>query len=316
MTKKALIRKISNVTDVALQHLEKSEAPRQDVPTTLALDDISVANQVFQWRLEDEDVLADTRFVHELVDALNAQDEPLEPFEPLLVVPIGKQFFLVDGHHRLDAYATFGWDRPIPVEVFPGNLDDAILEAWKRNAHNKLPMTVASRFEAAWKFVKAGKLTRPEITHLTNVRRSTLTTMRKVLAEFGKRAEVRPWSEARRLRRDQEGPIDDDWKQKAAREIALHLAKGPKQTTDPELLAMALAMAKDELPALLTTQWLGDVVENVLLEAAEGLGHPEVQKDIEGVFKALFPGQGTGFGQSLEANSRDADARPVDGGPL
>jgi len=150
---KKVIRKTSNVNDAALDRLEKIEPRREDTPSKLALSDIHVADKVFQWRLPDEDVLADTRFVQELVDALEVQEPPLQPFEPLLVVPIGQRFFLVDGHHRLDAYATFGWKEPVPVEVFPGNLQDAVLEAWKRNAHNKLTMTKASRFEAAWKLV-------------------------------------------------------------------------------------------------------------------------------------------------------------------
>jgi ParB-like chromosome segregation protein Spo0J len=299
---KALVRKKSNVSATYLERLEQSEPRREGAPSELALSDIQVAGKVFQWRLPDEDVLADTRFVQELVDALEVQEEPRSPFEPLLVLPIGQQFYLVDGHHRLDAYATFGWQGTVPVEVFPGNLQDAILEAWKRNAHNKLPMTKASRFEAAWKMVKAGKLSRAEITRRTSVRRSTLTNMRSVLAEFGKRASVRTWAEARRLRRDQDAPSGDDWKEAAAREIALQLAKGPKQTTDPELLAMALAMAKEGLPAQLTTEWLGEVVQDVLLKAAEDGGSPELQDDIDKVFKALFPGPSRGFGEDLEAS--------------
>src|SRR6516164_3917246 len=194
---KKLVRKTSNVSDAALERLEKSEPRREDTPTQLALSDIHVANDVFQWRLPDEDVLSDTRFVEELVDALEVQEPPLQPFEPLLVVPIDKRFFLVDGHHRLDAYATFGWEGSVPVEVFGGSLKDAVLEAWKRNAHNKLQMTKSSRFEAAWKMVKAGELSRPDITRFTSVRRSTLTNMRKVLAEFGEGARVREWAEAR-----------------------------------------------------------------------------------------------------------------------
>jgi hypothetical protein len=301
---KKLVRKVSNVSDAILERSEKSERRREDTPTQLALSDIHVANNVFQWRLPDEDMLADERFVQELVDALEVQEPPLQPFEPLLVVPIGQRFFLVDGHHRLDAYATFGWEGPVPVEVFPRDLQEAVLEAWKRNAHNKLAMTKASRFEAAWKLVKAGKLTRADITRLTSVRRSTLTNMRSVLAEFGKRASVRTWAEARRLRRDQEEGLGvDDWKQAAAREIALHLAKGPKQTTDPELLAMALMMAKEELPAQLTREWLGDVVEEVLLEVAEDQEQPELQEDIEKLFRAFFSGpRAMGYGESLEAD--------------
>ena len=179
--------------------------------------------------------MADERFVHELVDALDVQEEPLEALEALLVTPIGRSYFLVDGHHRLDAYLTFGWKGPVPVEVFGGDLDAATLEAWKRNAHNKLPMTTVSRFEAAWRLVKSDALTKREITRLTNVRRSTLTNMRSVLTDFGERAQVLPWTKARGLRRDDDAPVDDDWKDRAAHEIALHLAKGPKNITDPEL---------------------------------------------------------------------------------
>jgi hypothetical protein len=300
----SLVRKTSNVSKEALERLEKNKQRREDTPSQLALSDVHVADKVFQWRLPDEDVLADTLFVQDLVDALEAQEQPLQPFDTILVVPIGQQFFLVDGHHRLDAYATFGWKGPVPVEVFPGNLQDAILEAWKRNAHNKLPMTKASRYEAAWRLVKERKLTRRQITNLTNVKRSTLTNMRSVLEEFGKRAAVRPWAEARRLRRNQEPPSGDDWKQAAAREIALHLAKGPKQATDPELLAMALAMAKEELPAQLTAEWLGDIAQEVLLKAAEERGRSELQDDIDKLFTALFPGARRGFAEDHETRAQ------------
>ena len=103
---------------------------------------------------------------------------------------------------------------------------------------NKLPMTKASRFEAAWKFIKDGSYTRNEITRLTSVRRSTLTNMRGVLAEFGDRARVRPWADARRLGRDEERLDTDTWKEVTAREIARHMAKGPSQTVIPNSLAL------------------------------------------------------------------------------
>ncbi len=69
----ALVRKISNVSKATLERIERNEARREDTPTQLALTDIQVANKVFQWRLPDEDVLEDTRFVQDLVDALEAQ---------------------------------------------------------------------------------------------------------------------------------------------------------------------------------------------------------------------------------------------------
>ena len=134
MPSQATIRRTSKVTEQSLRRKEEREERRQDRPSELPLDDIAVADGVFQWRLREEEMLADERFVQELVDALEVQEEPLRPLEALLVTAIGDQFFLVDGHHRLDAYATFGWKDPVPVEFFEGNLHEAKQEAWSRNA--------------------------------------------------------------------------------------------------------------------------------------------------------------------------------------
>ena len=178
---KTQVRKKSNVSETYLELLEKAEPRRQGAPSELALSDIHVADTVFQWRLPDEDVLADTRFVQELVDALEVQEEPRGPFEPLLVVPIGQQFFLVDGHHRLDAYVTFGWEGTVPVEVFPGSLQDAIAEAWKRNAHNKLPNDQSVSFRGRLEDGEGRQALERRMTRHTSVRRSTLTNMRTSL---------------------------------------------------------------------------------------------------------------------------------------
>ena len=74
----------------------------------MRLAEIHVATPVFQWRLEDEDLLADERHVWDLVSALELKDPP-EPLDPILVTAIGQRFFVVDGHHRVDAYLTFGY---------------------------------------------------------------------------------------------------------------------------------------------------------------------------------------------------------------
>jgi hypothetical protein len=287
MPNQQLIRRTSEVTERALRRKEKYEERRQDRPTHLSLDDIAVADKVFQWRLADEEVLADERFVQELVDALEVQEEPLRPLEALLVTPIGEQFFVVDGHHRLDAYATFGWKTPVPVEVFEGNLHEAKLEAWRRNAHNKLPMTKASRFEAAWKLIKEGSFSRPEITRLTSVRRSTLTKMRGVLAEFGERARARPWADALRLGKDQERLDVETWKEARAREIARHMTKGPSQISDPELLALALRMVKTDLPASLVAEWPEEMCE-AILTAAEETGGQGLEDEAERLLSRLY----------------------------
>jgi hypothetical protein len=62
----SLVRKTSNVSKEALERLEKNEQRREDTPSQLALSDVHVADKVFQWRLPDEDVLADALFVQDL----------------------------------------------------------------------------------------------------------------------------------------------------------------------------------------------------------------------------------------------------------
>jgi len=69
--------------------------------------------------------------------------------------------------------------------------------------------------------------------------------------------------------------------------------------------------------AYITAEWLGGVVQDVLMEAVREAGRPEVQDDIEKVFKALYGGPSTGYGEALEANraapeepsSADQDSR-------
>jgi hypothetical protein len=121
--------------------------------------------------------------------------------------------------------------------------------------------------------------------------------MRNVLVEFGQRARVLPWKEARRLCRDEDFTVDDSWKEKAAYEIALHLAKGPKYITDPELLALGLEKAKADLPAFLVAQ-RPRAMREVLRETVEAANRPELGEDVEKLFSALYrfsdPEEGSG----------------------
>ena len=76
--------------------------------------------------------------------------------DPIVVAAIGKQYFVLDGHHRLDAYHTAQWKGPVPVSCYSGTLKEAEAAALRLNVKNKLPMTRDGRSEAAWRMMVAG----------------------------------------------------------------------------------------------------------------------------------------------------------------
>ena len=64
------------------------------------------------------------------------------------MLPVGEHYYVIDGHHRVDAYHSAKWSRPIPVEVFHGTVDEARIEALVRNSKDKLRMTSRTRWKA------------------------------------------------------------------------------------------------------------------------------------------------------------------------
>jgi hypothetical protein len=103
-------------------------APPRTIPTAkrLPLDRIHVAEEVFQWRLATEDVGGKTGHTLVLAQALEDNKKGLDP---LVVWWGGSRFYLIEGHHRLAAYRTAKWSKPVPVIEFQGTLEEARLHA-------------------------------------------------------------------------------------------------------------------------------------------------------------------------------------------
>ena len=108
---------------------------------------------MFQWRIREDNLAADIAHIRELARTIEDKKRPLDP---ILVTAVGKKFYVVDGHHRLEAYRLAKWRKEIPVRYFEGNLKEAQEEAWRRNYKNKLPMRHADKLEAAWRSVRGG----------------------------------------------------------------------------------------------------------------------------------------------------------------
>ena len=188
-----------------------------------------------------------------------------QALEPLLIFPAGEKYYLVDGHHSLAAYEAANWQSHIPVMLFDGSLDDAILRGLSGNSRDMLRMTGMEKSEAAWRLVKEGKLKRPQMTALTGVSRATLGTMRAKLATMkaadpeGVSSWKMDWARARTWAPDGEPrTADDDWQAKAAQKLVERLVKAGiagELMKAPDVAALALSMINEHLPAALAREW-------------------------------------------------------------
>src|SRR5262249_43318560 len=123
------------------------------------------------------------------------------PLDPVLVTTIGGKLYVIDGHHRVDAYHTVKWNRPEPVEHFEGTLKEARVEAFKRNSKNKLSMTRDDKLEGAWRLVKEGEETQTQIADITTVSVRTIAMMIKVRDQRKAQQLAKQILKSRRLRR-------------------------------------------------------------------------------------------------------------------
>lgn len=241
--------------------VEKMERKHPARPYQLLLREIGTDPEKFQWRIPQFNKVDSSEHIRTLVRALRGTEQP---FEPLLVFLIEDRYYVVDGHHRLEAYRKARWKRPIPVRVFEGSLDEARLAALEGNIKDKLRMSGPEKREAAWKLVREVKLSKGEIVKRGLASEGTVSTMRKVLQKL-KRDGIDPtglsWIKARLAGVDRNDVDAEDWKEKKARKIveALLEAKiGQGLAKDPEVTALALQMLNARLPGALVRQWWFD----------------------------------------------------------
>ena len=262
-----------------LARLETEGPPPTEWPDKLSLKDIHVAPLVFQWRFENSSLAEEMAIMKDLSQHIKGDDEP-RSLDPIVVTAIGPKFFVIDGHHRLDAYQKAGWNGPVPVRQFKGTLKEAQAYAMKVNAKNKVPMTRVEKSEAAWRMLVDGERDpawsrpRKEIREVTTVSLRNLKRMAASLRELGSEAFEMTWVEVCKTKwakeleaMGQEGL--EGWKEEKARKLADHLLKGPNLLKDPEITARALKMVSTHLPGLLTDQWPQEARETVLVAVRE-----------------------------------------------
>ncbi|WP_372072014.1 hypothetical protein P7L75_27980 [Tistrella mobilis] len=171
------------------------------------------------------------------------------PFDPLVVIQIGGNAYLVDGHHRREAYLNAKVTQPIPVTYFVGSVEEAVLEAGRANSKAKQPMTNGERQDFAWRLVRLGGYARKQVADAAGVSLRQVATMRDVLKQLGEDAfEHESWWQARSAASGRESPSFDsdeereEWLEARASDLARRMRKEftGKLIANPELAARAL----------------------------------------------------------------------------
>lgn len=256
--------------------------PRRTVPR----DTIGIAEKVFQWRGDHRrDQWTRENHILGLAKALRDGEKPLDH---LLVLPVGAQFYVIDGHHRLAAYDTAGWTKVIPVEVFSGTLTEARVRALSSNVKDKLPMTTQAKTEAAWRITKEnlGNLKASQVVEHTGVSLRSVRFMRKVWRELHEREGIDrgtladlTWTKAREFweGRDVDSDFDQEgWKEKKAQEVVELIRRtnvAASLLQDIEVTALALQRLNEGLPGVLIEIWAVDHQE-LISDLAARIAHP------------------------------------------
>jgi hypothetical protein len=276
---RTLVRLSGEETYEQLAEAAKGTRAPKSPPDALKLTDIHVAPNVFQWRGVGRNVLASGEQVLDLTRALQDVDGGVSPFPGLLVYLIGDRYYVLDGHHRLDAYHSARWTHPVPVRVFKGTLEQARLRALRDNSHNKLPMTRDDKIAAAWQLTKTTQLSKRDVHQLTTVSIGTVGNMRRTWKEVCELCQDNghdpldlTWGGARMMLQDKKFPEHDDWKaaevEKLAELLLTHV--GHSLTRHPDITADAIRKLSPDLPRQLIYQW-GYEEREAIEEVVQGL---------------------------------------------
>lgn len=259
--------------------IEENLKPPIDDPKELPLEDIKTAHSVFQPRQVEEGYESGCNEDHirNLIEAIF--NEPLGVLDPIDIWWSGKYWRVLNGHHRLLAYARVKkmgkLKAPlIPVKLFKGNLSQAIAESIRLNSKDTLMMSKSDKLNRAWFLTCLEKYSKNEISRICKVGTSTISRMRERLRELmamerfkefgvGKNAALgMSWEEAQDYLKPKIDRGSDDWQEKIALDWSRRLGKtfGTKLATQPEITARALELYSEKLTEDLACHW-SDLVQ-------------------------------------------------------
>jgi hypothetical protein len=252
-------------------------------PKELLLQKIECVQDLFQQRMSGDGEPTKAKHVDELVKAL--RNNKGKPLEPLTVFWGGDSWLLLDGHHRHKAYTEHGYNKPVPVEVFRGTLDEAFGTSFNSNSKNKLPMTNAEKSNGAWRTVVLTKLSISKTVEISGRSKQTIVHMRNVAKRIGANATEGylgslTWKQAKRVdeKKDGAGKSAEDWIEVEAKVIAKKLGTmfGITLGSKPEAFWKGLALHNQWL--LETYHEYNSVEDDDEFEKEDGEDEPDARE--------------------------------------
>lgn len=259
------------------KEVKESLKPPIENPKELPLEEIKMAHSVFQPRQVEQghESGCNEDHIRNLIEAIF--NEPLGVLDPIDIWWSGKYWRVLNGHHRLLAYARVKkmgkLKAPlIPVKLFKGNLSQAIAESIRLNSKDTLMMSKSDKLNRAWILTCLEKYSKNETSRICKIGTSTVSRMREKLREIREHfkesdtwktiAMGMPWEEAQAFGRAAIEQGNDDWKEKIALDWSRRFVKtfGTKLATQPEITARALELYSEKLTEDLACHW-SDLVQ-------------------------------------------------------
>ena len=171
----------------------------------------------------------------------------------MLVLPVGNHAFVIDGHHRLEAYKKANIAN-VTALIFGGDAFEAKLESAKENQKIRLPMSVQERSQSAWNLVKEGMVSinppkwvysENQILQSTGASDKTIKSMRAIYKKYRAKGMAVPdsWISARQ---GTDETLDRDWDAELEEQVEKYrkalLKAIPKLTTSRKREAFAMAV--------------------------------------------------------------------------
>ena len=237
--------------DALVSQREQGKTQPTTQPTHLHIRKIKLRPEVFQHRSPPQ-YISDGH-IRDLTDKAKQKD-----LDPVTVWWDGKQWTVIDGHHRMHGYMRANRpERLVPVEVFEGTPEQALARAAGSNAKAKLQMTTTEKATAAWRLVVMGSgMSKAQQAESADVSERLVAMMRSAKATLINTRKMSPeslsemkWQQARQeaAGNPSEWTSEEEADKVEKMAKALRKALGPTADRQPDIFLQALEVYSPHL---------------------------------------------------------------------